>query len=67
MIAWSNPYACAAIVDPGARPLGSDCRCRAPTCLSAIATIGDEIVEGRILNENATWLAKALMALRLST
>ena len=28
---------------------------------AAIATIGDEIVEGRILNENAKWLADSLM------
>jgi molybdenum cofactor synthesis domain-containing protein len=29
---------------------------------AAIITIGDEIVEGRILNKNATWLADELMA-----
>ncbi len=32
----------------------------APT--AAIITIGDEIVEGRVLNKNATWLADELMA-----
>lgn len=30
---------------------------------AAIATIGDEIVEGRILNENAKWLSDSLMRL----
>jgi molybdenum cofactor synthesis domain-containing protein len=30
---------------------------------AAIVTIGDEIVEGRILNENATWLSEELMAI----
>ena len=29
---------------------------------AAIITIGDEIVEGRVLNENATWLSDELMA-----
>src|SRR4051812_10085606 len=29
---------------------------------AAIITIGDEIVEGRVLNKNATWLADELMA-----
>ena len=29
---------------------------------AAIVTIGDEIVEGRVLNENATWLSDELMA-----
>ena len=28
---------------------------------AAIITIGDEIVEGRVLNENATWLSDELM------
>jgi molybdenum cofactor synthesis domain-containing protein len=28
---------------------------------AAIVTVGDEIVEGRILNENATWLSEQLM------
>ena len=28
---------------------------------AAITTIGDEIVEGRVLNENATWLSDELM------
>ena len=30
---------------------------------AAIITIGDEIVEGRVLNENATWLSDELMTL----
>ena len=29
---------------------------------AAIITIGDEIVEGRVLNENASWLSEELMA-----
>jgi molybdenum cofactor synthesis domain-containing protein len=29
---------------------------------AAIVTIGDEIVEGRVLNQNAAWLSEALMA-----
>ena len=29
---------------------------------AAIITIGDEIVEGRVLNENATWMSDELMA-----
>ena len=29
---------------------------------AAIITIGDEIVEGRVLNENASWLPEELMA-----
>ena len=29
---------------------------------ASIITIGDEIVEGRVLNENATWLSDELMA-----
>jgi probable molybdopterin binding protein len=28
---------------------------------AAIITVGDEIVEGRVLNENATWLSDELM------
>ena len=29
---------------------------------AAIITVGDEIVEGRVLNKNATWLADELMS-----
>src|SRR3954453_13500042 len=29
---------------------------------AAIITVGDEIVEGRVLNKNASWLADELMA-----
>lgn len=32
-----------------------------PGPTAAIITIGDEIVEGRVLNENATWLSDELM------
>lgn len=28
---------------------------------AAVATIGDEVVEGRVSNENAVWICDALM------